>query len=196
MPGIKRQSESGDNYRGKRTKVKDAGAVPTSKGAKKNYVPPSFQKRGITKGSRQFNKEGKLSKELAKAGKSKISQKQKRDGDDEEPEDSDLPEDSDEEMDSEEDNDVEAEVANIEEEYGGQQDATGHQSQAPVTGKNLQSNEAAESGKGTIAHFLYAPMRNTFADLNLHFQITRLANLTPNRRLWLWNARQQSPMLM
>jgi pumilio family protein 6 len=148
MPGIKRQIETGDDHRGKRTKVKTASAVPTSKGAKKNYVPPAFQKRGITKSSQQFNKERKIAKEHTKAEKSKKSQKQKRDDDDDlESEDSGLPEDSDEEMDSEDGND------DTEEDNGRLKDASGHQSQSPITGQNLQSNGAAEPGKGTTYTF-------------------------------------------
>jgi pumilio family protein 6 len=143
MPGIKRRIETGDDHRGKRTKVKTASVVPTSKGAKKNYVPPAFQKRGITKSSQQFNKERKIAKEHARAEKSKKSQKQKRDDDD----DLEEAEDSDEEMDSEDG------IDDTEEDNGSLKDASGHQSQSPITGQNLQSNGAAEPGKGTTSTF-------------------------------------------
>jgi hypothetical protein len=104
MPGIKRRVDSGNDRDGKRAKVKDATASSAAKGSKRNYVPPAFQKKGITRGSRKMNRDKKLAKSSQKNGSSKKAlKKEDVDDDDEEDDsdDSDSVDDSDIEMDDE-----------------------------------------------------------------------------------------------
>lgn len=101
MPGIKRRVDSGNDRDGKRAKVKDA-ASSASKGSKKDYRSPAFQKKGITRDSGKMNKDKKLAKASQKKGSSKKAQKDEED-DSEDSEDSDSVDDSDIEMDDEQD---------------------------------------------------------------------------------------------
>ncbi|CRG85098.1 Pumilio homology domain family member 6 [Talaromyces islandicus] len=111
MPGIKRRVDASNDRDGKRAKVKDAAAPSAAKGSKKNNLPPAFQKKSVSQGSREFNKETKLAKAAHKKPSSKKVQKEAVDDDDEDDsEDSDSADDSDIDMDDEQDS--------IEEEQG------------------------------------------------------------------------------
>ncbi|KAF3393251.1 hypothetical protein DPV78_009594 [Talaromyces pinophilus] len=86
MSGTKRKVESADDRNGKRTKTKTNGA-PTAVGTKKKYLPPTFQKKGITRGARKMNRDKKLRKQAEKQKPAKKGQYKKKEEDEEEEDD-------------------------------------------------------------------------------------------------------------
>ncbi|EED24088.1 conserved hypothetical protein [Talaromyces stipitatus ATCC 10500] len=86
MSGTKRKVETADDRTGKRTKTK-TNAAPTAAGSKKKYLPPAFQKKGITRGARKMNRDKKLRKQGEKQKSSKKGHRkndEKHEEDDEE----------------------------------------------------------------------------------------------------------------
>lgn len=89
MSGTKRKVDSADDRKGKRTKTK-TNAAPTAAGTKKKYLPPTFQKKGITIGARKMNRDKKLRKQAEKQKSVKKGQYKKKVEDEEEEDDDDM----------------------------------------------------------------------------------------------------------
>jgi pumilio family protein 6 len=89
MSGTKRKVDSADDRKGKRTKTK-TNAAPTAAGTKKKYLPPTFQKKGITIGARKMNRDKKLRKQAEKQKSVKKGQYNKKVEDEEEEEDENM----------------------------------------------------------------------------------------------------------
>lgn len=87
MSGTKRKVDSADDRNGKRTKTK-MNTAPTAAGIKKKYLPPTFQKKGITRGARKMNRDKKLRSQADKQKSAKKGQYKKEE--DEEEEDDDM----------------------------------------------------------------------------------------------------------
>lgn len=184
MPGIKRRVDSGNDRDGKRAKVKDAAASSAAKGSKKNYLPPAFQKKGITRGSRKMNKDKKLIKASQKNGSSKRVQKEEDVDDDEEDdsEDSDSVDDSDIEMDDEQDA--------IEEE---QEDAESEDGDVAESSGNGENSNNAENSRALFPSQVRTTRAITLT-LLLYLQKALLASLMPNKGPLPRNARQRNRM--
>ncbi|KAL1966496.1 hypothetical protein VTN77DRAFT_4418 [Rasamsonia byssochlamydoides] len=158
MPGIKRPVESGDDRDGKRTKVKDAAAPTATKSAKKNYIPPAFQKKGVNVAARKLNKEKKAAKERAKKDDKKKNDKKKHHEEDQEEDD--------EELDSEKDSDSESEDSDVDmnseedevedEEIASEKTSSTDNSAAK---KGSQANGSAGAGKSTSSREAHAKQK-------------------------------------
>ncbi|KAF5014944.1 hypothetical protein F66182_13898, partial [Fusarium sp. NRRL 66182] len=88
MSGTKRKVDSADDRNGKRTKTK-TNVAPAAPGIKQKYLPPTFQKKGITKGARKTNRDKKLRKQAEKQKPSKKGQHKDKNEDEEEEDDMD-----------------------------------------------------------------------------------------------------------
>lgn len=183
MPGIKRRVETASDRDGKRAKVKDATTFSAAKGGKKNYLPPSFQKKGITRGSRKMNRDKKLAKAAQKNTSSNKVQRKKQeevdddDDDEDDSEDSDSADDSDIEMDDEQDA--------IEEEQGDEESED--EDLAELSGNGEHSNNTENSMA------LFHRKLDTALTLLLYLQKVLLVSLMPNKGPLPRNARRRNP---
>ncbi|KUL91220.1 hypothetical protein ZTR_01564 [Talaromyces verruculosus] len=86
MSGTKRKVDSADDRTGKRTKTR-TNAAPTAAGIKKKYLPPTFQKKCITRGARKMNRDKKLRKQAEKQKPAQKGQYKKEEDEKEEDDD-------------------------------------------------------------------------------------------------------------
>ncbi|OKL59860.1 hypothetical protein UA08_04478 [Talaromyces atroroseus] len=144
MSGTKRKVDSAEDRNGKRTKTK-INAVPAADNSKSKYYPPTFQKKGITRGSRKMNRDKKLRKQ---SEKQTSSSKKHRRGDDEEEEsdEDDSSVDSDVSMSDDGDNDENDDVDVSEEEEEDQEDK-GQEYETAEEEFGEKSTDAADADK-------------------------------------------------
>lgn len=86
MSGTKRKVDSAEDRNGKRTKTK-TNVAPATAGAKQKYLPPTFQKKGITRDAKKMNRDKKLHKQAEKQKPSKKGHYKNKDEDEEEEDD-------------------------------------------------------------------------------------------------------------
>ncbi|KAH8693172.1 armadillo-type protein [Talaromyces proteolyticus] len=154
MPGIKRRVDSAEDRDGKRTKVKDA-AASAAKNRTKQYVPPAFQKKGITRGARKMNRDKKLRKTSTKKATLKKGPKglaAEDEEDDNQESDSDIP--------TSEESDIEMEIKDEieeEEEEEANDDSSPSDDQPEFKGKD--SNGSGEADKQNASRESHAKQK-------------------------------------